>query len=176
MKYMQNGGFQNNPLMRLTVGLALFFLALFVVTNFALYFSKMNLNPASVISYYRGSEEDFHPARSTQSMLEVTHGHLAMMALVFLLLTHLAVFTPLSRRAKVSLIVSAFVSGLTDEGSGWLVRFVHPEFAWLKVISFVTLQAILLILLFRIGVFLIRAARGSDFQQVGDDVVGERTR
>ena len=49
MKYLQDGGFQNQPLMRLTLSLALLLLIGFWFTNLALYFSKMTLDPASVI-------------------------------------------------------------------------------------------------------------------------------
>ncbi|MEX2090181.1 MAG: hypothetical protein WEB62_10435, partial [Bacteroidota bacterium] len=94
MRYLQNGGFQNNPFMRLTLGLMLLFMIGFVATNFALYFAKMDLTPSSVVAYYNGSEEEFRPARTYQSMLEVTHMHLPMMALVILLLTHLIIFAP----------------------------------------------------------------------------------
>jgi uncharacterized membrane protein len=159
VRYMQSGGFSSNPLMRLTIGFTILFLTGLVVSNFGFYFAKMNLNPSSVVAYYNGSEQEFRNARSYQSMLEVTHGHLAMMALVFLLLTHLFVFTPFSKSTKVSLIVVTFLSGLSDEGSGWLVRFVHPSFAWLKVISFLLLQASLIILLVTLSMFLVNASR-----------------
>ncbi len=122
MKYLQSGGYQNQALMRLTIGFSLVFLTIFVVTNFGLYFSRMSLDPASVVSYYNGSDEEFRPARSFQSMVEVTHGHMAMMALVLLLLTHLLLFAPFSKRAKVTFIIGGFVSGLLSEGGGWLVR------------------------------------------------------
>jgi len=42
-------------------------------------------------------------------MLEVTHAHLPMMALVMLLLTHLLIFAPYSRRTRVLIIVGAFL-------------------------------------------------------------------
>ena len=158
MKYLQNGGYQNNPLMRLTLTFAAVFLAGFVVTNFMLYFSKMDLTPSSVASYYLGSEENFLPARSYLSMLEVTHGHLPMMALVLLLLTHLVLFAPLSSRMKLALVITPFVSGLTSEAAGWLVRFVDPGFAWLKVASFLTLQASLIALLAILAAFLISSS------------------
>jgi len=157
---MQNGGFQNHPLMRLTLSLTLIFLVAFWGTNFLLYFSKMNLTPQSVVAYYRGSEADFRPARSYASMLEVTHFHLPMMALVTLLVTHLVIFVPIPPRAKVVLIVVAFLSGLFSEGSNWLVRFVSPHFAWLKVISFVALQSSLAFLLGALGLFLWRGRWG----------------
>ncbi len=158
MQYMQNGGFHKNPLMRLTLWLTALLLAGFVVTNALLYFDKMDLTPSSVVSYYNGSEEHFRPARSYQSMLEVTHGHLAMMAFVLLLLTHLVLFTPHSKPTKVIIVVVAFLSGLFNEASSWLVRFVSADFAWLKIISFVSLEAALVFLLGSLVLFLFRAA------------------
>lgn len=156
MKYMQNGGYQKNPFMRLTLSLTLLLLVGFVITNFLFYFSKMDLNPASVISYYRGSEEEFRPARTFQSMLEVTHFHLPMMALVILLLTHLVIFAPFSKASKVTFILVAFLSGLLSEAASWLVRFVSEGFAWLKIISFLALQGSLIFLLISLGLFLWR--------------------
>ncbi len=154
MKYMQSGGFSGNPFMRLTLGLTLALLTGFAISNFVLYFQRMDLTPASVVSYYNGNEEEFRPARSPQSMMEVTHGHLATMALVMLLLTHLAIFLPISKFSKVFLIITAFASALFSEGSSWLVRYVDPLFAWLKIVSFLLLQASLIVLLFSLAVFL----------------------
>jgi hypothetical protein len=151
---MQTGGFQNNPFMRLTLGLTMILLLGFTVTNFSLYFARMDLTPSSVVSYYNGNEEQFQPARSYQSMLEVTHGHLAMMALVMLVLTHLVVFAPFRRNQKIAIIVTAFLSALLSEGAGWLVRFVHPGFAILKVTAFLGLQGSLIFLLGALGIFL----------------------
>ncbi|MEX0601982.1 MAG: hypothetical protein WD295_01490, partial [Bacteroidota bacterium] len=157
MRYMQNGGFQNNPFMRLTLWLTLLLLTGFVVTNFFLYFARMDVHPASVVAYYNGSEEDFRPARTYQSMLEVTHAHLAMMAVILLLLTHLVIFAPYSRRIRITFISVAFLSGFFNEASAWLVRFVDPGFAILKVVSFSTLQVSLIFLVGSLGIFLLRA-------------------
>jgi len=159
VKYMQEGGFQNNPLMRLTLGLTLALLFAFWITNFAMYFSRMSLAPSSVVSYYNGSEEDFRPPRSSQSMLETTHAHLPMMGLVLLFLTHLVLFVPIPRGARFALVVTAFVSAALDEGSGWLVRFVSPAFAPLKVAGFLGLQVAIAALLIALAVFLYQAAR-----------------
>jgi hypothetical protein len=154
MKYMQNGGFQYNPLMKLTIGLTLVFLSGLWVTNLLLYTNKMSLTPASVVSYYRGSEADFTVPRTYQSMLEVTHFHLPMMAMVILLLTHLLIFAPFKTRTKVLFIVVAFLSGFMNEGSGWLVRFVNPYFAYLKIACFLTFQAVMLFLIVALALFL----------------------
>ena len=155
MKYLQSGGFQNHPLMRLTLGLAILLLAGFWWTNLFLYFQHMTLDPQSVATYYRGSEAEFIPARSPQSLLEVTHMHLPMFALVLLLLTHLLIFAPVSQGLRVAAIVTSFASALLSEAAGWLTRFAHPGFAWLKVSMFVTFQLSLGLLIAGLAVFLL---------------------
>ncbi|MCB0271213.1 MAG: hypothetical protein KDH95_23845, partial [Calditrichaeota bacterium] len=82
MKYMANGSFQSNPLMRLTLIGTLIFFAIFWVTTFVMFFSKMGLSPQSVVDYYLGSEALYTQPRTFGSMLEVTHGHLPVMAMV----------------------------------------------------------------------------------------------
>jgi hypothetical protein len=143
--------------MRLTLGLALLLLAGLWVTNLALYFTHMGLDPASVVSYYCGNEAEFLPPRSAQSMLEVTHMHLPMFALVLLLLTHLLIFAPMRTAAKIAFIVAAFGSALLSEAAGWMTRFWHPGFAWLKVAMFVVFQGTLACLIVALGVFLATA-------------------
>ena len=157
MKYLQTGGFQNNPLMRLTLYFTLFFVFAFLVTNFALFFSKMSLTPQSIVDYYRGSEATFRMPRTYQSMLEVTHSHLPMMALVVLMLTHLLIFASFKKRTKIIFISVAFLAAFFNEAAGWLVRFVHPGFAWLKMCTFITLQSMLAFLITSLAIFLIKA-------------------
>jgi len=159
MKYMQNGGFQRNPYMRLTLGLALVLLLGFVATSFAMYFSKMGLTPESVTGYINGNEEEFIPGRTWGSMIEVTHTHLPMIAVVMLLLTHLVIFAPFSKAKKYTFIIVAFLSGLCNEGANYLVRYVSPDFAYFKIASFLALQASLLFLLTSLGIFLWRSSR-----------------
>lgn len=154
MKYMQNGGFQSHSMMKMTLLLTLLFLFGFWITNFALYFSKMGVTPQSVKDYYLGSEANYTMPRTYQSMLEVTHAHLPMMALVVLLTTHLLIFAPYANKTKIALIVSGFSCALLNESAGWLVRFVNPEFAWLKVAAFVSLQTVLGFLILALSVFL----------------------
>jgi hypothetical protein len=101
--------------MRLTLYFTLFFLFGFWVTNFAMYFAKMNLTPQSVVDYYLGSEAEFRMPRTYQSMLEVTrasaddgHGHAGAHASADLLIistahesgVHLDSFFPLSSRGR----------------------------------------------------------------------------
>lgn len=172
MRYMERGGFESHPLMRLTLALSLALLFGFWLTNFGLYFARMSLRPSSVVAFYNGSEEDFRPPRSTESMIETTHMHLPMMALVLLFLTHLTIFVPLHRRVKTALIAGTFVSAALQEGAGWLVRYVSPAFAPLKVLAFLGLQTGILLLLAALAVFLVKAARAPRMasQDEGDSI------
>lgn len=160
MKYLEKGGFQSQALMRATLGWTLVLLAGFWVTNLVLFVSRLGLTPSSIAAHYLGSEADFRPPRTAGAMLEVTHAHLLTMALVVLLLTHLMIFAPYSKRAKIALIAAAFLSALLDEAAGWLVRFAHPGFAWVKLAAFVSLQGVLAFLLVSLAAYLRSGRRG----------------
>jgi hypothetical protein len=161
LKYLVGGGYRNHPLVRLTLGGALLLLVGFWISTALMYFFRMGLSSESVIRYYRGSEAEFIEPRTYGSMLEVTHSHLAMMALVALLLTHLAIFVPWPMRWRVALIVLTFASALAGEVSGWLVRFVSPAWAPLKIGSFLSLEVCLAVLLTGLAAFLFRPAPAS---------------
>lgn len=175
MKYLENGRFRDPSLMRLTLGGALVFLVGLWASAFGVYFSRMGLSTASVASYYRGSEETFQPARTFGSMVEVTHGHMAMMALVLLLLTHLAIFVPAPRRLKAIGIAGTFAAAFTNELSGWLVRFVHPAFAGLKPVAFLASQAFQLALLTVLAVYLFRRPEERDAATQSGDALPRPT-
>jgi len=159
MKYLQDGSHQQQPAMRLSLALTLVLLAAFWVSSFAMYFSRMSLSPASVAAYYRGSEETFQEGRTFGSMVESSHGHFAMMAMVLLVLTHLYLFVPGPKRLKAAFVGGTFAAAFLSEASGWLVRFVHPAFAILKPVAFLASQAFLGLMLGLLAAFLIRAGR-----------------
>lgn len=168
MKYMEQGGFQNNPLTRLTLWGTFVFLTGLWVSSFGMYFSRMGLTPSSVVAYYRGSEETFQPARTFGSMVESSHGHFAMMAMVLLVLTHLYVFVPGPRRIKAFFVIGTFATTFLSEGSGWLVRFVHPGFAVLKPVAFLSSQAFLGLMLSLLAAFLLHAGKRRALHAVDD--------
>ncbi|MEK7233576.1 MAG: hypothetical protein AAB268_07160 [Elusimicrobiota bacterium] len=159
MKYMQAGGFQNNPLMRMTLTWTLVFAAGLWATNAGMYFQRMSLAPSSVSAYYLGSAEEYSQPRSAASLLEVSHAHLATMGVMILLLTHLALFAPWEERTKKWVIALGFGSSFVGEASGWLVRFASPAFAVLKVACFVTFQCVLALLITVLALFLHKAGR-----------------
>jgi hypothetical protein len=147
MKYMMLGTYRTPTFVRVTLLCSAALLVLFWTTNVLIYFRSMGLDPQSVVDHYLGSEERFTMPRTYGSMLEVTHAHLAMMAVVLLLVTHLALFFPWPLRLRIFLVLCAFGGAVLGEVSGWLVRFVDPWFAWLKIVGFLALQTSMAILL-----------------------------
>ena len=147
MRFVITGEWSKNRLLQLIIVLFVVYVALLWLTNALLYFHKMGLTYASVSEYYLGSEEKFLPPRSYQGMLEITHFHLFAMGILLLTLTHLMLFVPLRASLKPWFIAVPFCAALLDEGGGWLVRFVHPLFAYLKIAGFVTLEVSLALLI-----------------------------
>lgn len=150
---------QEQPLVKLAVGFALIVLAGFIVSGFLLYFQHMDLSAPSVVSYFLGSEQDSRPARTYESMLNVTHAHTVMMGTMLLLLSLLLIRSPLSTTAKKMFIILPFASAILDEASSWLVRFADPNFAWLKIIAFLALQISLIGVILAMLVGFFRPAR-----------------
>ena len=143
MRFTVTPDWKDNQLLRLVLVWFLVFVALLWLTNALLYFNKMNLTPASVVAYYLGDEALFTQPRSYQGLLEITHFHLFAMGILVLTMAHLLLFVPMPNRRKAIVVSVAFIAALADEAAGWLVRFVSPAFATLKVAAFVTLEAVL---------------------------------
>ncbi|MFQ5351470.1 MAG: hypothetical protein ACE5D3_00155 [Candidatus Binatia bacterium] len=144
MRFVVTGEWTRNRLLKAVVACFLAYTAILWLTSLALYFSKMSLTPASVVDYYLGNPQKFTQPRSILGLLEVLHFHSFAIGILLLTLTHLLLFVPVSVRVKAWGIVLSFSAGLSNELSGWLVRFVHPGFAWAKIFSFLLLEGTIL--------------------------------
>jgi hypothetical protein len=82
--------------------------------------------------------------RSFSGLLEVTHFHLFAMGLFFVVFCHLLLFTPLRPALKTALTWLLGGAILGDLSSGYLVRFLAAEWAWLKLGAFWLLQGVCL--------------------------------
>lgn len=147
MRFVITGEWSKNRLLQTIIVLFVVYVGVLWISNALLYFHKMNLTYASVVEYYLGSEEKFLQPRSYQGMLEISHFHFFAMGILLLTLTHLMLFVPLPPERKPFLIAWPFASAILDEGSNWLVRFVHPLFAYLKIVSFLSLEISLAVLM-----------------------------
>lgn len=116
------------------------------LSGFLMFREKIGFTRADVSRYYLGDPEMFINPRSFQGLLEVTHFHLFAMGLFFVIFTHLLMFTGLRESIKRALSWFLAVAIIADLAAGYLVRFVAPVFAWVKLGAFWMLQAVSLML------------------------------
>ncbi len=147
MRYFVTGEQQRKALLNALVLLFLAYIVLLWISNGMMYFHRMGLTAGSVIDYYLGSEKLFTQPKSYAGLLEVLHFHLFAMGMLAVTLTHLMLMTDFSIRLKIWLSGLVYGSALADELGGWLVRFVHPLFAYFKIAAFVLLELSLAALL-----------------------------
>jgi hypothetical protein len=139
LRFFISPDIRKNSLLRLIIVFTVLFFVLLWVTNLLLYL-QIGFGYDSVVEYYRGSEADFRPPKSYLGMLEEAHFHFFSMAVILVTLNHLILFTALGNVWKLLLVVSSFLSALGDIAGGWLIRYVSPDFAYLKIASVIILQ------------------------------------
>ena len=189
MRFIVTGEWSKNTVLRLILFMFMVFMVLLWITVIFTYYGKgLTLDPDTVVQYFCGAEaspptiepvnggtplsivgddtDSFYdgmgrPARSFGSMAETSHVHLFTMGMLVMVLTHLLLFVPIASRWKVIWTLLTFASTLFNELSNWLVRYVHPDFAWLKVSSFVLMQLSLLGLIALLGVYLMKPRRNA---------------
>jgi hypothetical protein len=91
--------------------------------------------PSRIAAYYRGGEVGGQMTfpKTVRELVEVTHFHSFVMGVVYLVLAHLFVATPLRPVLKQWFIVLAFAGLATDLLAPWLVRYVSGGFAYLQL-------------------------------------------
>lgn len=139
MRFFISSDITKNTLLKLIVLFTVIFFVFLWITNLLLYL-QIGFSYESVVQYYLGSEADFRPPRSFLGMLEEAHFHFFAMAIILVTLNHLILFTKIGNFWKLVLILSSFLSALGDIAGGWLIRYVSPEFAYLKIASLIVLQ------------------------------------
>ena len=139
MRFFVSPDIRKNTLLRLIIVFTILFFVFLWLTNLLLYL-QIGFSYDSVVEYYRGSEENFRPAKSYLGLLEEAHFHFFSMAVILVTLNHLILFTGIGSIWKLILIVSSFVSALGDIPGGWLIRYISPDFAYFKLASFAVLQ------------------------------------
>lgn len=139
MRFFISPDIKKNTLLKMIVAFTVLFFVFLWITNLLLYL-QIGFSYDSVVQYYLGSEQDFRPPRSYLGMLEEAHFHFFAMAIILVTLNHLILFTKISNFWKMVLILSSFLSAFGDIAGGWLIRYVSPEFAYLKIASLIVLQ------------------------------------
>lgn len=146
MRFFITGDIRRNTLLKLVIVLTLLFFLFLWVTNLLLYL-EIGFSYDSVVEYYRGNEETFRPPKSYLGLLQESHFHFFSMAIILVTLNHLILFARIGNLWKLVLILASFVSAFGDIAGGWLILYVSPLFAYLKIASVIVLQASLAFLL-----------------------------
>jgi len=127
---------------KLVIFLFALLLVAFVLTNFLIFFSKMGTSVESIKDYYLGNPQNFSKPKTFDGMFKVLYPHLLSMAVFSITVAHFVFFTP--AKGKVFLSASLFLLSFLDNMLGLLIRFLHPDFALIKLLTFLSLQALLL--------------------------------
>lgn len=158
LRFFISPDIRKNTLLRLIVIFTVLFFLFLWITNLLLYL-QIGFSYESVVEYYRGSEENFRPARSYLGMLEEAHFHFFSMAIILVTLNHLILFARIDNIWKLVLILSSFLSAFGDIAGGWLIRYVSPDFAYFKILSVLVLQISLAALMVIVVWFLYSAQK-----------------
>jgi len=153
MKFFISNDIRNNSLLKLIIVFTLIFFFFLWLTNILLYL-KIGLTYDSIVEYYRGSAESFKQPKSYLGLLEEAHFHFFSMAIILVTLNHLILFSKINNIWKLIVIMASFISAFGDIAGGWLVRYVSPSFAYLKLGSVIVLQISLALLLIFVLIFL----------------------
>lgn len=142
MKFLAKGNHlaEGAAMMRWCILLALMMVFFAWLTNLFLFAEKFGFSSRAVIDYYLGGEDSFRSPASYTGLLESSHFHFYNLALVLLLINHLAIFSGVRAEMKYLLLFSSFFSGFANIAAGWLIVYVGASFAVLKIAAFVVFQ------------------------------------
>jgi len=113
------------------------------VTTGLLYVNQTaGFKPEGTVEHYRGSPIDHEFAipekyeKSINNMLLTTHSHIVSFSIIFLIMGAILNFTSfLSPGWKNFFMIEPLISTLVTFASLWALRFIHPSFSILTLIS-----------------------------------------
>jgi hypothetical protein len=115
----------------------LLLVAVGMLTMAAFQLRHIGPTPSGVAAYYRGGERggEMAFAKTFRELVEVTHFHAFIMGVVYLVLAHLFIATPLRPDIKRWFIVLALAGLAGDLVSPWLIRYVSGALAYVQLAS-----------------------------------------
>ncbi|HIC38544.1 MAG TPA: hypothetical protein EYO79_03625 [Candidatus Marinimicrobia bacterium] len=128
--------------LRWFLAIFLFVLAMGVTVGLVYVSTTTDINPQGTVEHYAGSkvDDDFdipekYP-KSVDAMLLTTHTHIIAFALIFVLLGGLFYYNSIiSATWKNVLMIEPLLATLVTFGSIWGIRFIHPAFSYLTILS-----------------------------------------
>ena len=98
---------------------------------------RIGFRPAAIAAYYRGGETEgvMTFPKTFGQLLEVTHAHAFVMAVVFLILAHLFASTAAPPAFKTAVLAVTLAGLIGDLAAPWLTRYVAAGCAWIEFMS-----------------------------------------
>ena len=123
--------------LRLIYAAFLLLVAVGIATELGFQIERIGLTPARVAAYYRGGEDRAVMTfpKTFGQLLEVTHAHAFMMAVIFLILAHLFAATSASNTLRALVLGLTFAGMVGNLAAPWLTRYGAPSGAWLLLSS-----------------------------------------
>ena len=113
------------------------------LVNIYLFKEKIGFDLISISDYYKGNEQLFINEKSLAGMVEIAVPHLAAFGILLVALTHFLSFTEF--KFKTIFILLIYISALSDIFSSFIVRFSDMDMAYLKLLSFIVFEGLLVI-------------------------------
>ena len=119
--------------LRLIYAAFLLLVAIGIATELGFQIERIGLTPARVAAYYRGGEDGAVMTfpKTFGQLLEVTHAHAFMMAVIFLILAHLFAATSTSNALRAIVLGLTFAGMVANLAAPWLTRYGTASGAWL---------------------------------------------
>lgn len=123
--------------LRLIYAAFLLLVAVGIATELGFQVERIGLTPARVSAYYRGGEVGAVMTfpKTFGQLLEVTHAHAFMMAVIFLILAHLFAATSASSTLRAIVLGLTFAGMMGNLAAPWLTRYGAASGAWLLLSS-----------------------------------------
>ena len=108
-----------------------------MLTMAAFQLNHVGPTPARIAAYYRGGDVggEMRFEKTFRELVEVTHFHSFIMGIVYLVLAHLFIATPMATSSKRFVIVAAFAGLSGDIIAPWLIRYVSASAAYLLMLA-----------------------------------------
>ena len=130
----KEGTAQDFGFLKLLIAIFSLFALTFTVINLFLFKEKLGFSPESVKEYYLGNPNKFVKPKSFEGLVKVTHPHMLSIPAFYFALGHFFLFT--SYKKKGLIIILLLSLPLFESLSGFFIRYIHPDFSLIKVITF----------------------------------------
>jgi len=121
------------------------FSLLLLGSSLLLFNDKIGLSAGAVLEYYLGNEDKFLVEKSWSTILKIILPHIFAFGLFFMVVLHFLLFTQ-HRASKLFMRLSyaIFFMGFLEMFSPYFIIMGLEFFAYVKLLSFVSLQLLLL--------------------------------